>query len=86
VGTKSFEGVRFAVYSHDHEPPHVHATTPDVIMIFDLLGNGKIRLSRREDAITPGNAKRNVKAKIRRVAKENADELMALWEKTHGTR
>ncbi len=86
MGTKSFEGVRFAVHSDDHDPPHVHAKTPDAVLILDLLGDGKIRLSSREDAVTPGNAKRNVQAKIRRVAKENVDELEALWEKTHGTR
>jgi hypothetical protein len=57
-----------------------------VILVIELLPTGEIRLADRWDAISPGNARRNVQAKIRRVARENVDELLALWEKTHGTR
>ena len=86
MGSKTYEGVRFSVYPKDHPPPHVHGTMAGVIVVFDLLPGGDIRLSERWDAITPSNAPRNVTAKIRRVAIANVAELMALWEVTHGTR
>jgi hypothetical protein len=86
MGSKTFEGVRFSVYSHNHPPPHVHGTIAGVIVVIELLPGGGTRLANRWDAISPSNAKSNVVTKIRRVARENVDELVALWEKTHGTR
>jgi len=86
VGSKTYEGVRFSVYPDDHLPPHVHATTADVTLIIELLEGGAIQLSKRKNAVQPANAPKNIQAKIRRVAAENVDELVALWEKTHGTR
>jgi hypothetical protein len=85
VGSKTYEGVRFSVFSHDHLPPHVHGSTEGVIVILDLLADGSVSLSQRRDAIKPSNAKANVVAKIQRVAASHAAELSALWEKTHGT-
>jgi len=86
VGSKTYDGVRFSVYPNDHLPPHVHGTTAGVVVIIDLLPDAEVALASRKDAIDPVNAKRNDVAKILRVAAENVDELMALWEKTHGTR
>jgi hypothetical protein len=86
VGSKTFDGVRFMAYPADHDPPHVHATTAGVIVVLALLGDGGVGLADRKDAISPGNAPRNVVARILRVAAANVDELWALWEKVHGTR
>jgi len=49
------------------------------------MPDGTAVRSKRIDAVSK-NAKRNVVAKIERVAAENAAELMALWENTHGDR
>jgi hypothetical protein len=76
----------FSVYSHDHLPPRVHGSAEGVTVIIDLLADGRVRLSRRKDKISPSGSKRNVVKKILRVARKNEVELMALWEKTHGTR
>ena len=86
MGSKTYEGVRFSVYPNDHLPPHVHRTISDVTLIIDLLGDGAIRQADRKNAVHSANAPKNIQAKIRRVAAENVDELVALWEKTHGTR
>ena len=86
MGSKTYEGVRFSVYPKDHEPPHIHGTTAGVVVIMDLLPNGKIKLAERWDAVTPSNAPRNIQSKIRRVATRNVEELILLWERTHGTR
>ena len=85
MGSKTFEGVRFSVFTNDHHPPHVHGTASNVTVVVDLLGEGKIRLSTRARTIIPPNASRNVVAKIVRVAVANVEELEALWEKTHGS-
>ena len=73
-------------YPADHDPPHVHATTAGVILVLVLLADGGVGLAERKDAISPGNAPRNVVARIQRVAAENVGELWALWEKVHGAR
>ena len=86
VDSKTFEGVRFSVYPKDHPPPHVHGTMADVVVVIALLANGEVDLADRWDKVLPSNAPRNVVAKILRVAGQNVDELIALWEKTHGTR
>lgn len=54
-------------------------------MILDLLPDNTVARSNRVDAVSK-NAKRNAVAQIERVAAENALELIALWEKTHGSR
>lgn len=86
MGSKTHDGVRFSVYPNDHLPPHVHGTTAGVVVIVELLAGAEVALSSRKNAIDPVNAKKNDVAKILRVAAENVDELIALWEKTHGTR
>ena len=86
VGSKTFDGVRFMAYAADHEPPHVHGTIGGGIVVLVLLENGAVGLAERKDAISPGNAPRNVVSKIQRTAAANVDELWALWEKVHGTR
>jgi hypothetical protein len=58
VGSETFDGVRFAAYPHDHEPPHVHGNYADVTVIVELL-KGEVLLSSRTNPITPRNAKQS---------------------------
>lgn len=85
MGSKTFEGVWFIVYSHDHSPPHVHGKLGGIQVIIDLLPNNKIVQSRRRAAVTPANAKRSDVRRILTVAAAHTQELWDLWEKTHGT-
>jgi hypothetical protein len=84
VGPKTFDGVWFVAYSHDHPPPHVHGRYAETEVIIDLLPDGTIRRSGRGDSVVPSNAKRSDVRKILEVAAAHAAELKELWEKTHG--
>jgi hypothetical protein len=84
VGSKTYDGVWFAAFSHDHEPPHVHGAYAETVVIVDLLPDGKTAKSKRWDAVQPGDAKRSVVKRILDIAAEHAAELKELWEKTHG--
>lgn len=58
MGTKTFDGVRFAAWSDDHLPAHVHGFYAGVEVILDLdFETRKIRLADRWDRIMPLNAK-----------------------------
>jgi len=56
MGSIRFDGVRFVVYTMDHEPRHVHGFYAEVEVIVDLRADGKISLADRTDAIRPSNA------------------------------
>jgi hypothetical protein len=43
-----------------------------------------VRLANREDALRPGDAKRNQVRHILNVANAHFDDLMELWEEAHG--
>ena len=84
MGSKTFDGVWFISFSHDHPPPHVHGSYAESTVIVDLLADGTVAQSGRRDAVKPANAKRSDVQRILRTAEEHADELRELWEKTHG--
>jgi hypothetical protein len=84
VGSKTFDGVWFISYAHDHLPPHVHGRYAGVEVIVDLVPEGKIRQSSRWDAILPANAMRGDVRRILETAKAHGDELMALWRIARG--
>jgi hypothetical protein len=84
VGSKTFDGVWFISYAHDHPPPHVHGFYAKTEVLVDLLPGGKVRKSNRADAVTPSNAKRSDVRRILDVAARHAAELHELWEKMHG--
>ena len=86
MGSRTYEGVRFSIYPNDHDPPHVHATSAGIFVIVALLSGGEVDLADRWDAVLPGNAPRNVVARILRVAGKNVVELTNLWENARGTR
>ena len=61
-------GIRFAVYSNDHLPRHVHAFLGDTEVVVDLLADSNVGLASRFDAIRPANARRADVRKILNVA------------------
>jgi len=84
VGSKTFDGVWFIAYSHDHPPPHVHGRYAGVEVVVELLPKNRIRESKRKDAVTPSNAKRSDVRHILVAAQRHGDELMNLWRKSRG--
>lgn len=85
MGSKTFDGVRFAVYAADHLPRHVHGFVAEISVVVDLLANGKIAKSGRREAVRPANGKRNEIRRILDAAAAHAVELNELWEAMHGT-
>jgi hypothetical protein len=84
MGSLRFDGVRFAAYTMDHMPRHVHGFYADVEVIADLRADGKVSLAKRTDAIRPSNASKADVRYVLAVAAEHFDKLVALWEKHHG--
>jgi hypothetical protein len=83
VGSYRFDGVTFRVYPEDHDPPHVHRRYQGVVVILELAASRVARLADRNDAIRPGDAKRNQVRHILSVANVHFEELMELWEEAH---
>ncbi len=80
------DGVRFAVYSNDHPPRHVHGFLGETEVIVNLLQDGNVGLAERSDAVRPSKAKRSEVRRVLQIAAENFEPLAALWEKVHGNR
>jgi len=85
MGSLRFAAVLFCIYSHDHPPPHVHATYGGIEVILDLLPEGNIEVSSRAEPVKPRNAKLGDIRRILRVARMHETELRELWRQTHGT-
>ncbi len=84
MGSKTFDGVWFISFSHDHLPPHVHGSYAETVVVVELLADGSVAESDRRDAVQPANAKRTDVRRILKIAEAHAAELMKLWEKAHG--
>ena len=85
MGSIRFEGVRFAAYSEDHDPPHVHGFYADVEVVLDLLiVENAVSLSKRRKSIRPTNGSRADVNYILQLAADHYEELVRLWEETHG--
>jgi hypothetical protein len=84
MGSIRFDGVRFAAYTMDHEPRHVHGFYADIEVIVDLRADGKVSLANRTDAIRPGNGSKSDIRHVLSVAAGHFDELAVLWERHHG--
>jgi len=82
VGSLRFDGIRFVAYPEDHEPRHVHSFYAEVEAIVELSGLAEpgVALSRRRDAVRPGNASRSDVKHVLHVAAAHFDELVRLWE------
>ena len=83
MGSYQFDGVTFRVYPEDHDPPHVHGRYQGIVVILELVNDGTVRLADRDDAIRPGDAKRNHVRHVLNVANGHYDDLMELWEDAH---
>ena len=83
MGSKRYEGVRFQCYSLDHPPPHVHAFYAGYEVIIELLPDGTVRVAKRDDAVSTGASKSDVRYMLD-IAHLNAAELNALWRSIHG--
>ena len=83
MGSIRFNGVRFAAYSMDHEPRHVHGFYADVEVIVDLRADGNVSLANRTDAVRPGSGSKSDVRHVLTVASGHFDELVFLWEKHH---
>ncbi len=84
MGSKTYDGVWFTSYSHDHLPRHVHGQLAGAEVVIDLLPDGRVVRSRRTMAVKPPNAKKSDVRRILRVAAAHVEDLHALWEKAHG--
>jgi hypothetical protein len=84
VGSLTFGGVQFFVYTNDHPPRHVHGFGSDAEVIVNLMADGSVALADRWDAIRPANAKRSDVRKVLDAAAAHFSELAALWEEIHG--
>ncbi len=83
MGSKTYDGVWFSAYSHDHEPPHVHGQYAGITVLVELI-DGTVRLAERTRPVRPPNAKRSHVNHVLRTAEEHAEQLMAIWRLTHG--
>ena len=84
MGSIRFDGVRFVVYTMDHEPRHVHGFYAEVEVIVDLRRDGAVSLADRTDCVRPSNASKSDVRHVLTVAAEYFSELATLWEKHHG--
>jgi hypothetical protein len=84
MGSIRVDGVRFVVYTMDHEPRHVHGFYAEIEVIVDLLRDGSVSLAGRNDAIRPANGSKSDVRHVLQVAARHFDELVLLWEKHHG--
>ncbi len=81
MGSIRFEGARFAAYSNDHDPMHVHGFYAEVEVIVELRRDGTVLLADRKDAVRPHNGSRADVRHVLDVARNHFDELIALLEK-----
>lgn len=80
----TFRGVKFFVYTDDHEPRHIHCFAGGVEVIINLPEDGVVVLARDGKGVFSGKVKRNDLKRILSIAVENFDELVNLWEEIHG--
>jgi hypothetical protein len=81
VGSKTFDGVRFAAYVNDHLTPHVHAFYGGIEAVLEInFASRRVRLSRRRDNPRPENAKLADARRIVKIRDKHILELIQLWE------
>lgn len=81
MGSKTFDGVRFSAFSHDHPPPHVHGYYAGIAVIVELdEGKRQARLAERRDHIVPSNGKRSDVNHVLTTAAKYFDEVLRLWK------
>ena len=80
MSAKTIQGIRFNVYSNDHDPPHVDAEVDGMKMkIFFGTGSEPPHIGPTNPRIKNNDARRAF-----RIFLENYETLTALYEKVHG--
>ena len=74
VGSLTFEGIRFQVYSRDHPPPHAHGFYGPTLVVIEFADSENIGI--RAGSIQPPNAKRSDVRRVVNAAVEHYPELM----------
>jgi len=82
LGSITFDGVRFALYSDDHPPPHVHGFYGGIEVLVEIHPD-YVRRARRKDSIRPANDKASDVAHIENIAAIHRQELLAIWRRIH---
>ena len=82
MGSVSFDGVSFRIYSEDHEPPHAHGYYGSTRTVVRLENPDSVGV--RRGSTKPRNAKQSDVRKIVAMAVEHYSELMEIWEAIHG--
>ena len=82
MGSQTFDGIRFQVFSLDHPPAHVHGFYGDTLAVVELHAEAD-RCKLRWNS-TRLNAKRSDVKKIFEAAIQHRLVLLTLWEATHG--
>ena len=68
-------GLRFAVFTDDHSPPHVHVSG---------RGAAKIGLGSEARVIAIQGMSRPDIARARSVVRDNHERLLEVWDRIHG--
>ncbi|SNT24787.1 protein of unknown function [Granulicella rosea] len=84
MGLLRFDGVRFTVYTMEHEPRRVHGFYGEVEVIVDLRPDGTVSLVNRTNAIRTSSATKDEVKHVLAVAAAHFQELARLWEARHG--
>lgn len=71
-------GFRFVIYTHDHEPAHVHIVGAGLAKV-SLLGPGG-----RPEAVDVRGIKRTDMRRLFAEVTERRDQFMREWERIHG--
>ena len=69
-----FRNVKFVIHAKDHNPPHVHAVSPDA--------EAKIDLELLECFFSRGYTEKDLKL-ILKFVRQNRDKLMEVWNEYH---
>ena len=72
------DGLRVAIYSNDHRPPHVHVMGAGREAVFLLNASGETPTLRGNLGFTTGELNR-----IAAILAENSVRLRAEWERLH---
>jgi len=83
VGSRTYDGVRFTVWSNDHDPIHLHGFYAGVEVVLDLHPKDRrVAVAKRKRNPNPIDAKRSDAAHILKTAERNFDILLQLAEET----
>ena len=71
-------GFRFVIYTHDHEPAHVHIVGAGLAKVYLLGSNG------RPEAVDVRGIKQSDMRRLYDEVVERREDFLAEWERIHG--